>query len=99
MTAVFIVKGRRFPVPERFTLGEQREMKRVAGIIPSQLDSALSQGDPDALVAVLLVTMRRIDPKVTEATLDDLDIGDVVFDAGEEEGVTPVPPVEAPPAS
>src|SRR5690348_1130236 len=99
MPGVFIVKGRRFPIPDQdMTLGEQRIAKHVSGgMSPIEIADRVMVGDPDAIVGLLFVAMRRVDPNVVESDLDELVYGStltVETDKPAESEQTD-PPVEA----
>jgi hypothetical protein len=88
----FSIDGTFYPAASSFTLGEARTLKRVGGVMLDELEAALEAGDPDALVAVVLITMQRVDPSVTVEQVEALDVS-VLGGASEEAPADP--PAEA----
>lgn len=88
------IYGRTYEVPENFTLGELREIKRISGINAGQMGDALNDGDPDVLAALVYVTLKRNGEKVTLEELDKVEMSDILFEADEEE-VKADPPADA----
>lgn len=95
--AKLIVDGREYEVPEMFTLGEARVLKRFTGLTLTGL-AQIDPSDPDMLAALVLIAMRRHDPAVTEAAVDGLSLdGFELRPADEEDDAGP--PAEAPGAT
>lgn len=63
------VDGREYEVPS-FTLGEFRELKRDFGV---ESISTLNPDDPDQLVGLVYMTIRRVRPGVTVEEIERLD--------------------------
>lgn len=80
----YLVGGRRYEMPASLTLGEARAIKRMTGLRPLEIEGALAVGDPDVLVALLLVVMRRVDASVTEESLDRLTAEEIEYHADED---------------
>lgn len=71
----FEVDGRSYPLvePGNMTMGEARELKRLSGgMTLAGAENALHEVDPDAWTAVLLISMRRVDPAAKDSVLDDV---------------------------
>ena len=62
------IDGKEYEVPT-LTLGEQRAVKRVSGMVWSDLLPALESGDPDAVVGFLFAVLKRAHPERSEASL------------------------------
>lgn len=57
------INGTDYEIPSDVTLGEQREVKRLFGTLWSGIGQrAWEEGDPDAMVGFLYLTMRRARP-------------------------------------
>lgn len=88
------------------TVKELRLAKQTAGMTPSAIAAVLDEMDPDAWLAVLLVSSRRVDPLVTVEELEESCLGDLIAKLGEEtesgppsEGATAPEPDTTPPSS
>lgn len=91
------IDGTEYEVPT-LTLGEQRAVKRVSGMVWADLLPALSTGDPDAVVGFLFAVMRRAHPDRSEASLvEQVErlTGDDFADVDEPAGDAAVPPSSA----
>lgn len=85
---------RKYPLPDSWTYRELQTIKRISGLNPARVLDALEEGDPDAVIALAVVTAQRAGHNITEHDLMDLDSDAVVFDADEDE-VTPTGADEA----
>lgn len=73
----FLVRGERFDWPGEFTGRELQFIKLETGLRSGELDEALDAGDVEAMLALVVVAMRRAGRE--DAQLDDLldlNIGD-----------------------
>lgn len=87
------IDGREYPVPDRWTLGEQALFKTIAGVRMMELDEAMRAGDPQALMALFLIVKRRAGEK---ATVEDVErVTDFEFIGEVVEGDAVPPPVPA----
>lgn len=71
MPTYFTVKEKRYEIItiESLSWREAREVKRISGLPMGQIPLAMVEQDPDALVAVMVVSMQRTDPATTEFAL------------------------------
>lgn len=87
------IDGREYPVPDKWTLGEQALFKTVAGVRMLELDEAMQAGDPQVLMALFMIVKRRAGEKATVADVEQVTdfefIGEVV------DGDAVPPPVPA----
>lgn len=70
----FTIDGRSYalvPFPD-LTLAECRELKRISGMTPLAAEDAMGEVDPDAWCAMLLISMRRVDPSVRDTDLEEV---------------------------
>lgn len=93
----FVVRGKRYPIPDRFTLGDGRVFRRM-GVEFRQGMKEVDFANPDALAALVMISMRRAGETVTEDDIDALGVEEIVFEAPEGE-VADDPPVDAPQAA
>lgn len=93
----FTVDGVSYPFAQDLRLGEAREIKRIYGVLLGDLEALLTVGDPDALAASVYVSMRRVNPELTEADVENVDIGSLAasLTADAPEGEDGPPPVAA----
>lgn len=85
------IDGIEYDVPEDFTLGEMRTIKRFTGLDIDGFEQA-SGSDPDAISALVYIILKRADPDTTEEAVEGISISaieEVEGDAG--------PPVEGSP--
>lgn len=101
----FEVNGKTYEIVsiETLTFREQRKLKRLSGgMTPATLGEALGEGDPEAIYAILTVSMQRADSKIADDFLDDFNFSDVLAtlpsDDDDEDEKKPERPTE-PPAS
>lgn len=80
MRPAFIIHGRRYEIPERLTLGEQRTLKQIAGCPVADFNARIEADDPDAMTAFLLVVMRRTDPTIQLPDVELLDSSAISVD-------------------
>ena len=77
----FEVNGRSYPfvAPAEMTMDEARELKRISGGMGlASVETALQDVDPDAWTAVLLVSMRRVDPAAKDDVLDSVSPAELI---------------------
>ena len=76
MGMTITVDGRRYELPnlESPSIREAREIKAATGMAPLVLLDALGHADPDAWGGVVLMAMRKVDPRVAQSVVDDLDL-------------------------
>ena len=69
MEAFFTVKGVRYRLVsvDDWTFEEASEAKRISGVPQALIPKGWIENDPDIIRGVLLVSMRRVDPSLTEA--------------------------------
>lgn len=77
----FEVNGESYPLvpPGEMTMGEAREAKRITGgmgLLP--LEAGMQDCDPDAWTAVLLISMRRVDPAARDDVLDSVNPAELI---------------------
>lgn len=89
------IKGREYPVPERFTLGESRLIKQISGVRLGEIMDALSAGDPDLLAALAVIVTKRAGRPITLEQLDDIEITDFDFTEPNEGDAGPPPAATA----
>lgn len=79
MAARWKFAGVEYPVPDSFTFGEARTIKRLTGMTLAEADKQfITDGsDPDCTFALFLVSVQRVRPNVTQAELEDVDMSDV----------------------
>ena len=80
------------------TVKELRLVKATSGMTPSVVAAVLDEMDPDAWLAVLLVSVQRVEPDASVEDLENLGLADLIasLDSGEETEVPPVEGAEAP---
>lgn len=88
----FVFRGKRYPVPEKFTFADARTIKHISGLRMGELNEALEAEDADAILALLVLSMQRVDPTVT---VEDLDIDSLTPEEIKIEEDPPDPPAEA----
>lgn len=77
----FLVNGTEVEFAESLTLGEARTLKRVSGYRLDEIDNVM--GDPDVLVALVLISAQRVFPDITEADIEGIDLESLVVDESE----------------
>ena len=77
------------------TVKEARIIKKNAGFGLVTWAKGLSEGDPDALVAMVWIAKTRAGEAVRWQDLDDMDLASLDIIGGDED----VPPVQSPPTS
>lgn len=67
----YLIGDRKVPIVsmDDMTWDELREVKRISGMSPGKVAEAVSEGDPDAWLALAFVSLKRVDPA---AKVDDL---------------------------
>lgn len=80
------------------TVKELRLVKATSGMTPSAVAAVLDEMDPDAWLAVLLVSVQRVEPDASVADLEGLGLADLIstLDSGEDVESPPVVGAEAP---
>lgn len=80
------------------TVKELRLVKVTSGMTPSAVAAVLDEMDPDAWLAVLLVSVQRVEPDTKEEDLEGLGLADLIssLDSGEDADVPPAEGAEAP---
>lgn len=71
----FEVDGHEYPLipPSEMTMDEAREVKRITGGMGLiSVETGMADCDPDAWTAVLLISMRRVDPAAKDDVLDSV---------------------------
>jgi hypothetical protein len=74
-----IIEGRQYEFPEKLKLGEIRLIKQIANVGMNQIMTALEEGDPNVMAALVLIVMRRAGKRVELEELDELDITEINF--------------------
>lgn len=71
MPTYFTVKDRRYELAtiDSLNFREALEVKRISGMPMSQVPLAVAESDPDACLAIFVVSIQRVDPAATEAML------------------------------
>lgn len=86
----FLADGDTLRIDSPVNLGELRQMKRLFGVLPDNLD----EGDPDTLGALVYIAVRRKYPELSEtdavAKVDSLQ--DISATVDEEQEETPADP-------
>lgn len=72
----FLVNGTEVEFAESLTLGEARTLKRVSGFRLDEIDNVM--GDPDVLVAFVLISAQRVFPDITAADVEAIDMSSLV---------------------
>lgn len=86
------IDGKEYKLEGQMTLGEQRVFKEVGGIRLGELEDAMTNGDPDTLVALVMILKRRAGET---CTLEDAEaVADLEFVENEQADAVP-PPVPA----
>lgn len=78
----FLVNGTEVEFAESLTLGEARTLKRVSGFRLDEIDNVM--GDPDVLVAFVLISAQRVFPDITEADVEAFDLSTIVVEEPED---------------
>lgn len=76
---------RKYPLPDSWTYRELQTIKRISGLNPGRVMDALEEGDPDAIVALAVVTAQRAGHNITEHDLMDLEADSVALEFDEDE--------------
>lgn len=71
----FLVRGKRYDMPEEMTGREFRFIKQETGHLGGEIEDALNQGDTDLMLALIVVAMRRVGEDATLEGLLDLKVG------------------------
>ena len=84
--ATFTINDHRYDLAdtETLTFREQRLVQRLSGIAAVDLDDELAAMNADAWYGLLLVSMRRQRPDVSEAELDDRGFVEVMLPIAEQ---------------
>lgn len=79
------------------TVKELRLVKATSGMTPSVVAAVLDEMDPDAWLAVLLVSVQRVEPDTKEEDLEGLGLADLIstLDSGDDV-IPPMVGAEAP---
>jgi hypothetical protein len=94
------IDGKEYRLEGQLTLGEQQVFKQVGGIRLGELEDAMTNGDPDTLVALVIIMRRRagetctIEDAQSVTALEFIDEPTTVVDAGP----PPVPVADSPPS-
>lgn len=80
------------------TLGEMRDFKRISGLRLDEVENLT--GDPDALIAFVFISGKRVIPGLTLEAVESIDVSGLMVveqgDEGESDAaplaVTPAPP-------
>lgn len=78
-----------FPMPEELTFRELQEIKTFAGLMPAEIPDALEGGDPNVLVAFVMIAAKRTGKRLAEGTVLDWSMNAIEFI--EEESDKPKP--------
>lgn len=76
------INGTSYPFirPEAMTLGEAHLLKKNSGVRIGELSDALEAGDAAVIASLVLISMRRVDPRKTFEEILLMDLTEV-FDA------------------
>lgn len=91
----FKIGHRTYPMPQKFSLGELRILKREFDLKDV---AKIDKRDPDHIAGLLYIAMRRKDPTLTVDELDALDIERIEVVGVEEDAEPANPPVAEPQA-
>lgn len=84
----------------RFTMGDFRTIKRIAGVRAGELGEALSAGDTDLMVAIAVIALERNGRVGAEEALWGADAGQITLTlGGDDAGPPPVTPDGSKPSS
>lgn len=78
----FEVHGKRYEFPTDLTFGEARKFKELAGM---SLEESGGSFGTDAIRAMVFIALKRADPRVTEANIDELVISETLKSSDEAE--------------
>lgn len=67
----------------RFTMGDLRTIKRIAGVRAGELTEALEAGDTDLMVAIAVIALERNGVTVSEHDLWGADLGQIDLALGD----------------
>lgn len=74
-------------MPQSLRVGETREIKRISGLNPPEFTQAIGDlsetNDPDVSAALVWWIVHREDASFTVEMLDELEWGEIEFDAGD----------------
>src|SRR5690349_7590562 len=82
-TVKFKIGRREYPMPTKLKLGELRVLKREFDLADI---SRLNKRDPEHLMGLLYIAMRRADPTFSVEDLEEIDLDRIEVIAPEEEG-------------
>jgi|688.fasta_scaffold45502_3 hypothetical protein len=68
-----------FPMPEELTFRELQEIKTFAGVMPAEIPDALEGGDPNVLVAFVMIAAKRCGKRIAEGTVLDWSMNSIEF--------------------
>lgn len=86
------IDGAEYVLDGEMTLGEQQVFKRVGGIRLAEMEDALQHGDPDALVALVIILKGRAGESCTVEEAQQVRSLEFVESAGEADAVPPPAP-------
>jgi hypothetical protein len=92
------IDGKEYPFPEEYTLGEQRVLKVMSGLLLKDIGD-IDPTDPDLVTWLLWVVLHRENPKVTPQDVESKTFADVEMIGTEDEApevaaIPPAPPGE-----
>lgn len=84
--------------PSAFTNRDYSDIKRIAKVRAREIQEAFEAGDIDLFVAFAAIALRHAGKPAVEDALWDAAVGQITFDAGDEEEADELPPVSPPPS-
>lgn len=89
MDSCIVIDGKQYPIPTRFTLGEEAEIERIVG-----QGYNLEKPGPLGLLALAYIAVKRVNPAVTLQDIEVLD-GDRIGVEGDTPEDDAVPPASS----
>lgn len=94
------IDGTEYVLDGELTLGEQQVFKRVGGIRLAEMEDALEHGDPDALIALVIILKGRAGEPCTIEQAQQVTSLEFVTDEATGDAVPPpAPAADSPPSA